>query len=477
MDKNMTDFIHPFILSGGSGVRVWPLSRSAYPKQFLKLVGEKSLLQQSCERVNNSLFKPPAILGNHEHRFLIAEQLQEVGITPSHIVLEPVGRNTAPAAATAALIAAREHEEALVLLLPSDHVIDQPEGFMASIENGMEAARKGKIVTFGVRPDSPATGYGYIETLQEEEPAKTVRRFVEKPDKETAQAYLEQGNFYWNAGIFLFSAQSMISAFRTHAPDILACCEAATDQAVTDLDFLRLNKEAYCESPSIALDYAIMEKAENIACVPLNSTWSDLGSWPSVWQHMDKDEEGNSVHGHVVLHDTQNSLVHSDDSACMAVIGLNDIIAVATRDAVLVASKDEAQNVKQVVEELKRTGSGQVNFHKKVHRPWGWYESLSEGPRFQVKCLMVKPGAKLSLQSHHHRAEHWVVVSGTAEVTLGEEVRLMTENESIYIPIGVKHRLGNPGKLPAILVEVQSGAYLGEDDIVRYDDDFDRMGE
>ena len=468
--------INPFILSGGAGTRLWPLSRSAYPKQFLPLVGEHSLLQQSCLRLDAPMFATPSILCNNQHRFLVAEQLQQLGLQNAQIVLEPVGRNTAPAALMAALLAG-EQEGALVLLMPSDHVMSDRAGFQRAIEKGVDAARNGGIVTFGVKPDAAETGYGYIETTVSDNDILNVTRFVEKPSRKKAQEYLSAGNYYWNAGIFLYSAATMIEAFERHAPDILHHCRAARDNARTDLDFLRLDKAAYEQCENISLDFAIMEKTHDIQCVPLETAWSDLGAWPALWEVGDKDKEGNVTHGDTMLVDTKNSYVHSTDGTFLSVIGMEGVIAVATGDAVLVVPKSQAQHVKKVVEKLKNNGRVEIDDHTRVYRPWGWYEGISEGHRFQVKCLMVKPGAQLSLQSHHHRAEHWVVVSGTAEVTVGDKTFLMTENESTYIPIGTTHRLGNPGKLPALLVEVQSGAYLGEDDIVRYEDDFNREKE
>jgi len=466
--------IYPFILSGGSGARLWPLSRRAYPKQFLKLVSEQSLIQQTCLRLGNPVFAAPVVLGNHEHRFIVAEQLAEIGVTPSAIVLEPAARNTAPAAIIAALMTARKDQESLILLLPSDHVITNNESFTKSVKSGMEAARNGQIVTFGVPPDSPETGYGYIQTAQGKTDIKDVIRFVEKPDEQKAKAYLEDGNYFWNAGIFLFSAKGLISAFEQHAPNILQACIEALDKSVEDLDFLRLDKAAYESCRSASLDYAIMEKANNITCIPLKTQWSDLGAWSSIWQVMEKDAQGNAANGNVILHKTNNSFAHSKDGACLALIGLDNVMVIATKDGILVAAKDKVQDVKHIVDQLNAEKRGLTNYHSRVYRPWGWYEGLDVGQRYQVKSLMVKPGAKLSLQSHHYRAEHWVVVSGTVEVTLDDKTFLLSENESTYIPIGTKHRLANPGKLPALLIEVQSGPYLAEDDIVRFEDDYGR---
>jgi len=471
----MSNIVYPFVLSGGSGTRLWPLSRSTYPKQFQPLAGELSLLQQSCERVAGASFEPLTVLCNSDHRFIVAEQLQQLGRADATIILEPVGRNTGPAALVAALSATRRKPDAIVLLMPSDHVIADTTAFQSSIELGIPEARDGNIVTFGVKPDKPETGYGYIEIGNGTSGgAHAVNRFIEKPPLEKAEQYLRAGNFLWNAGIFLYAAQTMIDAFAEHAPDTLRHAKAALDRAQTDLDFLRLDQEAYAQCENQSLDYAIVEKMTGVACVPLQSDWNDLGSWQALWDVGNKDKAGNVALGDVVLHDTRNSYVHSSDGACLSLVGMEGVIAVATNDAILIAPKERAQDVKHVVEALQLADRPEATHHKRVYRPWGWYAQRGEGARFQVKYLMVKPGAKLSLQSHHHRAEHWVVVSGTAEVTVDDKVFLMTENESTFIPLGARHRLSNPGKVPALLVEIQSGAYLGEDDIVRYEDDFNR---
>lgn len=466
--------IYPFILSGGSGTRLWPLSRETYPKQFIKLVSENSLLQETCLRLEGDDFASPSFLCNHEHRFIVAEQVQAAGVNPQAIILEPVGRNTAPAALVAALYSADQDPDNLVLLLPSDHIVHQKERFQDAILKGCDAARNGALVTFGIVPETPETGYGYIEAEQSEDLVKTVVRFVEKPDADTAKSYIDAGNFFWNAGIFLFSAQAMINAFEKHAPETLKHCKEALVKACRDLDFLRLEKEAYSKCENISLDYAVMEKAQNIKTVPLDAGWSDLGSWCSIWDVMPKDGDGNAARGDVVFLDSHNSFAHSEDGATLAMIGMENVFAVAMKDAVVVAAKDQAQKVKDIVSLLKDRASPEASEHMKIYRPWGWYEGISAGNRYQVKRIMVKPGAQLSLQSHMHRAEHWVVVTGTLEVTIEDDKHLLTENQSTYIPLGKKHRLANPGKVPAYLIEVQSGTYLGEDDIVRYEDVYGR---
>jgi len=464
----------PFILCGGAGTRLWPLSREAYPKQFHRLTGPETLFQQTCRRLSGPLFGDLFVLSNYRHRFLVAEQLEEIGLPAKNIVLEPVSRNTAPAACIAALIASRADADALVLLAPSDHMIADPGAFARAVEVGVPAADAGALVTFGVEPDCPHTGYGYIETEPGEGPDRKVKRFVEKPSRKAAEQYLDAGGFYWNAGIFLFKAATMLDLLKAHAPHILEACRTSLDAATEDLTFRVLNG-AYGDAPAISLDYAVAEKAPNMRCVPLKTSWSDVGSWEALWSFMAKDAAGNVVQGEgqVILENTSNSLAFSDH-ACVALVGVENLVVVAMEDAVLVAAKDHSEQIKLVVQYLKGDGGDLALQHNRVYRPWGWYQSLNRGARYQVKCIMVKPGGKLSLQSHHHRSEHWVVVTGTVEVTRGEEVAMLSENESTYIPIGKKHRLANPGKIPAFLIEVQSGAYLDEDDIVRFDDIYRR---
>jgi mannose-1-phosphate guanylyltransferase/mannose-6-phosphate isomerase len=437
--------------------------------------GDKSLFQMSCERFDAPAFAAPIILGGNDHRFIIAEQMREIGVSPASIVLEPVGRNTAPAAAIAALVAAERSEDALLLLAPSDHIIADPNAFRETVLRGAAAARDGALITFGVTPTGPHTGYGYIEA-QGTGAALPVKRFVEKPSQETAAGYVASGNFYWNSGIFLASAEVLIAAFEAHAPEIIEGCRRALLRASVDLDFLRLDPQVYASVPDISIDYAIMERAQNVCCVPLTGQWSDLGAWPAIWEVLDKDGNGNAAHGDVLFHDSKRSYGYSE-AACLAVVGLEDVLVVATKDAILVASKEHAQSVKDVVDQLKENGRPEVVYHKRVYRPWGWFEGLDRGDRFQVKRIMVKPGAQLSLQSHYHRAEHWIVVEGTLEVTVENQIQLLNENQSTYIPLGARHRLANPGRIPAYLIEVQSGAYLGEDDIVRYEDIYGRAAE
>ncbi len=465
--------VHPLILSGGSGKRLWPLSRQAYPKQFLKVLGDTSQFQDTCHRLAGGSFSAPIVIANESHRFLVAEQLRESGIKSKAIVLEPVARNTTAAALVGALLAAREDSERLLLLVPSDHAIADAEAFRATIALGVSAARDGNIVTFGVKPDRPHTGFGYIEIGAGKEAAKPVIRFVEKPDTATARGYLESGRFLWNAGIFLFSARTMIEAAERHCPSTLVAAREALRNAESDLDFIRLSAEDFRDAQNISLDYAIIEKASNVRCVPLDAGWNDLGSWSEIWQSAEKDKDGNAKRGDVRFLKSKGCFAYSDQ-ATVSVVGIEDAIVVATRDAVLVTSKAEAQSVKDIVEALEREGRDEAIVHQRVHRPWGWYERLALGNRYQVKCIMVNPGAQLSLQSHFHRSEHWVVVSGTVEVTVGDTVKLVAENQSTYVPINSVHRLANPGKIPAFMIEVQSGSYLGEDDIIRIEDQYGR---
>jgi mannose-1-phosphate guanylyltransferase / mannose-6-phosphate isomerase len=464
----------PFVLCGGVGTRLWPLSREAFPKQFHKIVGSETLLQQTCRRLEGDLFGRLSILANHRQRFLIEEQLKAIGLEPQEIVLEPVGRNTAPASCIAALVAEQTQKDALVLLAPSDHVIADAKVFANAVAKGMPSAEDGALVVFGVKPDNPHTGYGYIETDGIGDGVVTVKRFVEKPTQTVAEAFFQSGQFYWNSGIFLFRAANLLEMLETYAPEIVSACRRAIDDAVEDLGFVVLGN-AYAEAPANSLDYAVAEKTHNLRCVKLDTRWSDVGSWPTVWDMLPKDTNNNVAcgGGEIVLRNTKGTLAYSDHP-CVALLGLDNIVVVATEDAVLVASKQHVEEVRVVVEQLKRKGSPRALQHNRVYRPWGWYQTLSRGEGYQVKCIMVKPGGKLSLQSHEHRAEHWVVVKGTLKVTKGDRAELLNENQSTYIPIGEKHRLSNPGPSPAFLIEVQSGGYLGEDDIVRFEDVYRR---
>lgn len=471
LTKSMT--IHPLVLSGGSGKRLWPLSRQANPKQFIAFLGEHSLFQETARRLRGDLFAPPMVIANDAHRFLVAEQLRQLDVEPHAIILEPVGRNTAPAAIIGALFAAREDIDRLILLLPSDHAIADPGAFERAVQDAISPAQQGAIVTFGIKPDRPHTGYGYIETAKGEEGVLAVTRFVEKPDAQRAKEYLDTGRYFWNAGIFLFSARTMIEAAERHCPAILSACVEAIKHASTDLDFLRLSDKHFAKAENISLDYAIIEKSASIRCVPLDAGWSDLGSWSEIWETAEKDGEGNAGRGDVSFHRAHNSYAYSESGA-VSVLGLDDVVVVATRDAVLVTSKAEAQGVKDVVAAFEAKGREEVIHHQRVHRPWGWYERLAVGERYQVKCIMVKPEAVLSLQSHYHRSEHWVVVKGTIEVTKGDETMMLAENQSTFVPVGTRHRMRNPGKISAFLIEVQSGSYLGEDDIIRYEDAYGR---
>lgn len=472
----MTDKINPVILSGGVGSRLWPLSRALYPKQLLPLATERTMLQETALRVAEAArFAAPLVVANEEHRFMIAEQLRVVGIDPSAIILEPEGRNTAPAVALAALRLAADDPDALMLVMPSDHVIGDVAAFHGAVEAGARAAAADRLVTFGITPERPETGYGYIEAGDAlTDGVRAVRRFVEKPDAATAAEYLASGRFYWNAGIFLFRAGHYLDELERQAPDILAACRAAMEKAASDLCFIRPDAAAFRASPSNSIDYAVMEKTASAAVVPVSMGWSDVGSWTALWEISPRDGDGNSRWGDVIALDSRNSLLRSEGPA-IAALGLDDMVVVATRDAVLVAPKERAQDVKKVVDELARSNRGEHINHVVVHRPWGSYQTADMGDRYQVKRLVVKPGEKLSLQKHHHRAEHWIVVQGTAKVTRNDETIILHENESTYIPIGAVHRLENPGKIPLCIIEVQSGSYLGEDDIVRFDDTYGRV--
>lgn len=468
--------LYPVILSGGSGTRLWPMSRAALPKQLLALASERTMVQETVLRLNGLPDSgAPLIVCNNDHRFLIAEQMREVGVDPLGIYLEPVGRNTAPAAAIAALTLLRHDAEAVMLLLPADHLIRDVGAFHSAIAEGLQAVRDGFLVTFGIVPDMPETGYGYI---QRGEPLRTgdahrVARFVEKPNLATAQGFLASGDHFWNSGMFLFSCRQFLDELEQNRPDILAACQRALTTGKHDLDFCRLDTDAFAACPSDSIDYAVMEHTAHAAVIPTDIGWNDIGSWSALWEVGDRDVGGNVARGDVYLDGVSDSLIRAE-SRMVAAIGVSDLLIVETADAVLVADKRRAQDVKKVVDYLKTHDRSEHEFHTRVFRPWGWYEGIDLGERFQVKRIMVKPGEKLSLQMHHHRAEHWIVVSGTARVTRDGVEELLTENHSTYIPLGTTHRLENPGKVPLHIIEVQSGSYLGEDDIVRFEDVYQR---
>ncbi len=465
----------PVVLCGGSGTRLWPLSRDTYPKQFLQLLGTQSLLQRTVQRVSGLPQVTEPVMVTHESsRFVVAEQLREAGIHHAKILLEPMRRNTAPAITSAALCALAKHEDPLMLVLPSDHLIKDTAAFHRAIEVASRAALDGKLVTFGIKPARAETGYGYI-CANEPDPdsARPVLEFVEKPDRHTAEQYIANGNYYWNSGMFLFRARTFLDEMEMHQPEVLKACRESLKDAAQDIDFIRLDAAAYGKNPDIAVDYAVMERTQNAAMVVLNADWSDIGSWSSVWEAADKDEHNNATQGDALLEGCESCLVHGTNRLVVAV-GLRNVVIVETPDAVLVMDADHAQQAKQVVKRLSDAQRPEATQHRKIFRPWGAYDSIGRGNRFQVKRITVKQGAKLSLQMHHHRAEHWVVVSGTAKITNGDNEYLLTENQSTYIPVGVVHSLENPGKIPLELIEIQSGEYLGEDDIVRLQDRYGR---
>ena len=473
-DKTTT--IQPVIMAGGSGTRLWPLSRSGFPKQFLVLSGNTSLFQQAVSRLKG-LGQPgqavaaPLIVGNEEHRFLVLDQLRELKVEPSAVLLEPVGRNTAPAVTLAALQATQGGADPVLVILSADHAIPDEAAFTQALRGAVAMAADGAIVVLGITPDRPETGYGYIRA-----DGTRVAQFVEKPDLATAQKYVDSGAYFWNAGMFVLKASVWLAALERFRPDIATACRTAWSGSASDAPFVRPAKDAFAAVPSESVDYAVMEKCPgtlDIRMQPLNAGWNDLGAWEAVWQVAEKDEAGNASIGDAIVKDSRNTLVHAT-SRLVGVVGLQDVVVVETPDAVFVSSRAKSQEVKQIVNQLGREQRGEHALHRKVHRPWGWYDSIDHGPRHQVKRIMVKPGASLSLQMHHHRAEHWIVVSGTAEVTNGDKVIMLTENQSTYIPLGQTHRLANPGKVPLEIIEVQSGSYLGEDDIVRFEDTYGR---
>ncbi|MGX9357519.1 mannose-1-phosphate guanylyltransferase/mannose-6-phosphate isomerase [Roseobacteraceae bacterium S113] len=469
--------ITPVILCGGSGTRLWPLSRKSYPKQFSPLMGEESLFQASARRLTGDGFDKPLVVTNSEFRFIVTEQMAGAGLDPGAVLIEPEGRNTAPAVLAAALWIARESPDALMLIAPSDHVIPDAPAFHAALEAGSEAAQAGQMVTFGITPDRAETGYGWLELGGAAEPGvlQKLVRFVEKPQAAAAQAMLDEGRFLWNAGIFLFSVRTILAAFEAHAPEMIPAAQSAIETGRADLGFFRLAPEPWGQLEDISIDYAVMERADNLSVVPFDGGWSDLGDWQAVWRETPRDGAGVATSGAAQAIDCENTLLRSEaDGLELVGIGLDNIVAVAMPDAVLVADASRAQEVKKAVTALKSKGAKQATAFPKDHRPWGWFETLVLAERFQVKRIVVHPGAALSLQSHHHRAEHWIVVSGTAKVTVDDEVKLVSENQSVYIPLGAVHRMENPGKVPMVLIEVQTGSYLGEDDIVRYEDVYAR---
>ena len=471
--------IYPVLLCGGSGTRLWPLSRKSYPKQFGNLVGDESLFQASARRLTGPGFAAPVVVTAADFRFIVTQQLQQMGIDPGLILIEPEARNTAPAVLAAALCLARTDPEALMLVAPSDHVVPDPAAFRAAIEAGVKSAQAGRIVTFGIRPSHAETGYGWLELA--EAPADftprplALQRFVEKPDAARAEAMLATGRYLWNAGIFLFSVRTILTAFATHAPALMAPVRAAVEGARPDLGFLRLEPDAWAQVAAVSLDVAVMEQADTLSVVPYAAGWSDLGGWDAVWREMGSDAEGVALSGPATAIDCADTLLRSEaEGVALVGIGLRDIIAVAMPDAVLVAHRSRAQDVKLAVTALQAKGARQAEAFARGHRPWGWFDTLALGDRFQVKRIVVHPGAALSLQSHVHRAEHWIVVAGTAKVTVADKVQLISENQSVYVPLGAVHRIENPGRVPMVLIEVQTGSYLGEDDIIRYADVYAR---
>ncbi len=476
----MTNLINPVLMCGGSGTRLWPLSRKSHPKQFVKLLGDESLFQLSALRLSGAGFAAPSIVTDSDFRFMVLDQLAAVDIAPQQILIEPFARNTAAAVCAAAVALDAESGDSLMLVAPSDHVIPDAGRFRNVVKAAVPTALAGQIVTFGIRPDRAETGYGWLElTTRAAEGAPTTPQalgsFVEKPDAETAEALMADGMYLWNAGIFLFSTSTILEAFTKYAPETLVSVRSAYDNAITDLGFTRLAAEPWSDLKDISIDYAIMERAHNLSVMPFRDSWSDLGDWQSIWREGAADSVGVVTSGPSTALDCKNTLLQAtSDAQELVAIGLEDIIAVAMPDAVLVAHKDRSQDVKHAVAELKAKGVTQAEALPRDYRPWGWYESIALGPRFQVKRIFVKPGAALSLQSHNHRSEHWVVVEGTAKVTINDDVQTLTENQSVYIPLGAIHRMENPSELPLTLIEVQTGSYFGEDDIIRYDDVYAR---
>ena len=470
----------PVILCGGTGTRLWPLSRASYPKQYWPLSGDgdATLLQQTQQRLAGlDGLAQPLLICNEDHRFIVAEQMRQIGVDPRAILLEPIGRNTAPAVTVAALQATAQGDDPLLLVLAADHLIRDAAEFRRAIDAGRSAAEAGRLVTFGIIPTAPETGYGYIEAAEAltsgESRDVPIARFVEKPDKATAEQFLATGRFTWNSGMFLFKASAMLAELERLVPDVVSCCRAALELDSADLDFLRLEREAFAKCPNVAIDVAVMERTSLGSVLPLDAGWSDVGSWSALWETSDRDDNGNVLQGHVIAENSRNCYLRSENRLVVG-LGVNNLVVVETDDAVLIADRAKAQEIKTVVKQLEESGSPEGKAHRKIYRPWGHYTGVTEGNRWQVKRISVKPGASLSLQMHHHRAEHWVVVKGTALVERDGQEQLIGENQSTYIPMGCKHRLSNPGRIPVEMIEVQSGEYLGEDDIVRFEDRYGR---
>lgn len=470
-----SNMLQPIIIAGGTGSRLWPISREMFPKQFQRLYGDKTMLQATIERLQGLDCLPPIVICNENHRFIVAEQLRQIGQLNHNIILEPIGKNTAPAIALAAFFASQNGDNPNLLVLPADHVILNKEAFQVAIKQALSHVEHGKLVTFGIVPQSPETGYGYIQCGEKlADTAFKVSQFVEKPDHATAQDYLDSGNYLWNSGMFAFKAKRYLVELQQHRADIYDICQKATTNWQTDLDFVRIDKEIFQTCPEDSIDYAVMEKTADAVVVPMDAGWNDVGSWSSLWQVSAKDEQGNAKTGDVLCIDSRNNYIFAETDL-VATVGVQDCIIVQTKDAVLVTNQDKAQDVKLLVKQLQQDGRSETSLHREVYRPWGKYDSIDNGNRYQVKRITVKPNEKLSVQMHHHRAEHWIVVSGTAKVSVDDKEILLTENQSVYIPLGAVHFLENPGKIPLELIEVQVGSYLGEDDIVRFEDRYGRV--
>lgn len=469
--------ITPIIMAGGTGSRLWPLSRELYPKQFLTVATEVSMLQQTVMRLNNIEHSEPLLICNEEHRFIAAEQMRVANLEHAGIILEPVGRNTAPAIALAALQAlnsAHDGEDPVLLVLAADHVIEDITAFEKAVKKALPIAIDNKLITFGIVPTAPETGYGYIKLGEQFDSAFTVNQFVEKPNLETAEKYINSGNYLWNSGMFMFKASRYIEELAKYAPEILSACERSIATQSEDLEFIRVNKESFECCPDNSIDYAVMEKSKDVMVVPMDAGWSDVGSFSALWDISDKDANKNALKGDVITIESTNNYINAENKL-VATVGVDNLVVIETKDAILVANKDKVQDVKKVVNELKRRGRTEHKIHREVYRPWGKYDSIDHGKRDQVKRITVNPGEKLSIQKHHHRSEHWIVVSGTASVLNGDKTILVSENESTYIPLGTIHALENPGKIPLEMIEVQTGSYLGEDDIVRFEDRYGRV--